>query len=254
MDDSPSEAFSDLVELISDYEASNPEGGDITFRSFEFSTEKLTSEEGRQEDFAEQHRILLDAIQTYMDYIFTAATGTGELPRDVVLYFSDERLLTEMRNWSDRRIQVLSHVVKYIKSIDDPMVWEERIAIPAKPVESFLRQIRTQDDVSLSDLKKLVIINSLVSVDDIETCRKLYDHIKPLIEMKTSQSADDVFYKALIRRDPGDDTTWNEALGEDSGPLGEYLSDREFHLNSFNQAVQRKFMYIKVDELYSTTE
>ncbi|MDB9822332.1 SPOR domain-containing protein [Deltaproteobacteria bacterium] len=254
MDDSPTEAYDNLVELISGYEASNPEGGDITFRRFEFSTEKLISEEGRQEDFAEQHRTLLDAIQAYMDHIFTAASGSGELPRDVVLYFSDERLLTEMRNWSDRRIQVLNHVIKHIRSIDDPMVWEERIAIPAKPVESFLRQIRTQDDVSLSDLKKLVIINSLVSVDDIETCRKLYDHIKPLIEMKTSQSADDVFYKALIRREPGEDTSWNEALGEDGGPLEEYLSEREFHLNSFNQAVQRKFMYIKVNELYAQEE
>ena len=254
MDDSPGEAFDNLVKLISDYEASNPEGGDITFRSFEFSTEKLMSDERRQEDFAEQHRILLDAIQSYMKYVFTAAAGTGELPKDVVLYFSDERLLTEMRNWSDRRIQILNHVVKYIKSIDDPMVWEERIAVPAKPIESFLRQIRTQDDVSISDLKKLIIINSLVSVDDIETCRKLYDHIKPLIEIKTSKSADDVFYKALIRRDPVEGISWNETLGEESGPLGEYLSDREFHLNAFNQAVQRKFMYIKVDELYSPTE
>ena len=69
--------------------------------------------------------------------------------------------------------------------------------------------------------------------------------------MKTSQSADDVFYRALIRRDPGEGTTWNKALGEDSGPLADYLSEREFHLNSFNQAVQRKFMYIKVDELYN---
>jgi hypothetical protein len=176
---------------------------------------------------------------------------SGELPQDVVLYFSDERLLTEMRKWSDRRIQVLNHVKKYIKSIDDVSQWEERIAIPAKPVESFLREIRSQNDVSLSDLKKLIIINSLVSVDDIDKCRKLYDHIKPLIEMKTSQSADDVFYRALIRRDPGEGTTWNKALGEDSGPLAGYLSEREFHLNSFNQAVQRKFMYIKVDELYN---
>ena len=121
-------------------------------------------------------------------------------------------------------------------------------------MESFLRAIRTQDDISLLDLKKLVIINSLVSVDDIEKCRRLYDHIKPLIEKKTSQSADDVFYKALTRREPGADTRWNRELGEDKGLLGEYLSEREFHLNSFNQAVQRKFMYVKVSELYGSPE
>ena len=184
-----------------------------------------------------------------MDHIFTDA-GKGELPKDVILYFSDERLLTEMRNWSDRRIQVLNHVIKHVRSIDDPLLWEERIAIPAKPVESFLRAIRSQDDISLSDLKKLVIINSLVSVDDIERCRTLYDHIKPLIEKRTSESADDIFYKALTRRQPVEGTSWNETLGDESGPLAEYLAEREFHLNSFNQAVQRKFMYIKVNELY----
>jgi hypothetical protein len=249
LDDTPEGAYEDLVRLISSFESENPEGGDIIFREFEFNTKGLLSQERRQKDFSAQHKDLLDAIQRYMDHIFTDA-GKGELPKDVILYFSDERLLTEMRNWSDRRIQVLNHVIKYIKSIDDHLLWEERIAIPAKPVESFLRAIRSQDDVSLSDLKKLVIINSLVSVDDIERCRTLYDHIKPLIEKRTFESADDIFYKALTRRQPVEGTSWNETLGDESGPLPEYLAEREFHLNSFNQAVQRKFMYIKVNELY----
>lgn len=249
LDDTPGGAYEDLVKLISSFESENPEGGDIIFREFEFNTKELLSQERRQKDFSAQHKELLDAIQRYMDHIFTDA-GKGELPKDVILYFSDERLLTEMRNWSDRRIQVLNHVIKYVRSIDDPLLWEERIAIPAKPVESFLRAIRSQDDISLSDLKKLVIINSLVSVDDIERCRTLYDHIKPLIEKRTSESADDIFYKALTRRQPVEGTSWNERLGDESGPLAEYLAQREFHLNSFNQAVQRKFMYIKVNELY----
>lgn len=252
LDDSPETAYSDLTELVTKYESNNSGNGDIAFRKFMFDTGNLLKKEGRNQDFSKQHAKLLDAIQAYMDHIFTGSMS-GELPRDVVLYFSDERLLTEMRKWSDRRIQVLNHVIKYIKSVNDSSKWEERIAIPAKPVESFLREIRNQNDVSLSDLKKLIIINSLVSVDDIEKCRKLYDHIKPLIEMKTSQSADDVFYRALIRRDPNEGTTWNKALGEDSGPLADFLAEREFHLNSFNQAVQRKFMYIKVDELYSNS-
>lgn len=252
MDDTPKDAYDNLIKLTSIYEAKNPGSKDITFRKFEFKTETLLYEEGRRQDFAEQHRRLLDAIQTYMDHVFTSAK-VEVLPKDVILYFSDERLLTEMRKWSDRKIQVLNHVIKYIKSVQDPSIWEERIAIPAKPVKSFLRAIRTQDDISLSDLKKLVIINSLVSVDDIEKCRKLYDHIKPLIEKKTFKSADNVFYKALTRREPGKHTRWNKALAEDKDLLGQYLSKREFHLNSFNQAVQRKFMYIKVNELYGQT-
>jgi hypothetical protein len=249
MDDTPEQAYGDLVRLISSLKSKNPEGGDTIFRDFEFNAKGLLSQEGRQKDFSAQHKDLLEAIQAYMDHIFTDV-GKGELPKDIILYFSDERLLTEMRNWSDRRIQVLNHVIKHIRSIDNPSLWEERIAIPAKPVESFLRAIRSQDDVSLSDLKKLVIINSLVSVDDIDRCRTLYDYIKPLIEKRTSESADDIFYKALTRRQPAEGTSWNKKLGEESGPLAEYLAEREFHLNSFNQAVQRKFMYIKVNELY----
>jgi len=159
-----------------------------------------------------------------------------------------------MRKWSDRKIQVLNHVSKYIEDFKNPAVWEERIAIPAKPIESYLRAARTQDDVSLSDLKKLVIINSLVSVDDIGTCRRLYDSIKPLIERKMFKTADAVFYEALTNKEPGKDIQWNSALGESRGPLTEYLSGRGFHLNSFNQAIQRKFMYLKVDDLYITED
>ena len=253
MDDTPMDSYDNFIGLLSGYEASNPEDRDIIFRKFEFKVNTLLSEEARQRDFSEQQASLLEAIRTYLDHVFKGA-GLESLPKDVILYFSDERLLTEMRKWSDRRIQVLNHVKKYIQSANDSFTWEERIAIPAKPVESFLRAIRTQDDISLSDLKKLVIINSLVSVDDIEKCRKLYDHIKPLIEKKTFKSADDVFYTALTRKAPDPGTQWNKALGEDKELLSEYLSKREFHLNSFNQAVQRKFMYIKVNELYSSTE
>ena len=250
LDDTPDDAYRNLEGLIARFEASSPEGKDINFRKFKFEAEKLKSKEARQKDFSQQHKRLLDGIQTYVDHVFQAQ-GSGDMPKDVILYFSDEKLLTEMHKWSDRKIQVLNHVVRYIKNPNKPSIWDERIAIPAKPVESYLRAIKTQDDVSLSDLKKLIIINSLVSVDDIEKCRKLYDHIKPLIEKKTSQTADAVFYKALTGKEPGPEILWNKALGEDKGPLSEYLSKRGFHLNSFNQAVQRKFMYLKVGELYA---
>jgi hypothetical protein len=249
LDDSPSEAYHRLKELIDRFEASRTEGKDIIFRGFEFEAQKLKSETQRQADFSKQHKKLLDGIKAYVDHVFQKEAG-GTLPKDVILYFSDQELLTEMRRWTDRKIQVLNHVSKYIKGADKTDVWEERLAIPAKPVESFIRAIRTQDDVSLSDLKKLIIINSLVSVDDIQRCRKLYDHIKPLIEKRTFKSADAVFYQALTNNEPSPDIRWNRALGEDQGPLAEYLSKRGFHLNSFNQAVQRKFMYIKVGELY----
>jgi len=250
LDDTPDDAYRELENLIAKFEAGNPEGQDIIFRKFKFDAETLKSKEQRQEDFLQQHKQLLEGIQTYVDHVFQSQGAGGKLPKDVILYFSDEKLLTEMRKWSDRKIQVLNHVTRYINSIENAAMWDQRIAIPAKPVESFLRAIRTQDDVSLSDLKKLIIINSLVSVDDVERCRTLYNHIKPLIEKSTFQTADAVFYKALTSKEPGQKIHWNKALGEDQGPLAEFLAERGFHLNSFNQAVQRKFMYLKVGELY----
>jgi len=253
LDDTPGDSYNNLKGLIAKLETGTPEGQDILFRKFKFEAEKLKSEKERQEDFIKQHKRLLDGIQTYIDHVFRSE-DVATLPADVVLYFSDEKLLTEMRKWSDRKIQVLNHVVKYINDIENFSSWDKRIAIPAKPVEAFLRAIRTQDDVSLSDLKKLIIINSLVSVDDIERCRQLYDHIKPLIEKRTSRSADAVFYKALTSKEAAQGISWNKELGEDQGPLGEYLSQRGFHLNSFNQAVQRKFMYLKVGELYASDQ
>ena len=90
-----------------------------------------------------------------------------------------------------------------------------------------------------------------MSVDDIEKCRKIYDSLKPLIEKKTFKSADAIFYKALTNKESDQHPQWNIALGENKGPLGEYISKRGFYLNSFNQAVQKKFMYLKVGELYS---
>ena len=248
LDDAPATAYRALEDLIALYGSGG--GASVSLRTFKFKKSVLQSADKRKKDFMEQQRRLLGGIQTYIDHVMGGGSAT-EIPKDVILYFSDEQLLTEMRKWSDRKIQVLNHVVKYIKEMENRALWDERIAIPAKPVEAFLRAIRTQDDVSLSDLKKLVIINSLVSVDDIETCRKLYDHIKPLIEKKMFKSADAVFYKALTNKDAGTSVSWNSALGENRGPLTEFIADRGFHLNSFHQAVQRKFMYLKVEELYA---
>ena len=249
--DTPQDAYLDLEDLIARFEAQNAGTKETIFRRFMFKASVLGSAKERRADFQEQHRRLLHGIRTYLDHVFRGGAPDA-LPKDVVLYFSDTRLLSEMRKWSDRKIQVLNHIVKYIPRVNDADLWQERIAIPAKPVETFLRAIRTQDDISLSDLKKLVIINSLVSVDDIDQCRALYDHIKPLIEKRTSRSADDIFYMALTSREPGADIRWNRALVEEKDRLGEYLSDRGFHLNSFNQAVQRKFMFLKVSELYES--
>ena len=250
MDDTPADAHKGLADLIALYESAGRQSRFAGVRKFKFTDSVLQSPQERQKDFGEQQQRLLSGIRDYIDLVFGGGRA-GEIPKDVILYFSDERLLTEMQKWSDRKIQVLNHVVKYIQDHQATDTWDERIAIPAKPVEAYLRAIRTQDDVSLADLKKLVIINSLVSVDDIETSRKLYDQIKPLIERKTFKSADAVFYKALTNQEPGRETKWNSALGEDRGPLTRYLSERGFHLNSFHQAVQRKFMYLRVDELYA---
>lgn len=249
MTDTPAGAYDGLERLVTglkDAAADTP----LQVRSFRFAAEQIADPVRRQDDFARQQLALLSGIREYIDLVFHAQ-GPAPLPRDVVLYFSDQRLLDTMRRWSDRKIQVLNHVVRFIRGTSDGERWQARIAIPAKPVEAFLRAVRTQDDVSLADLKKLVIINSLVSVDDVVESRRLYDAIKPLIEKKTFQSADAVFFTALTGREPGGDTAWNRGLAEDRSMLDGYLSERGFHLNSFNQAVQRKFMYLTVAELYN---
>ncbi len=253
LEDTPTDTYNDLKVLMSRYTDSSADGQAINVRQFQFERKVLQSQQERKKYFAAQQRRLLGGVKDYIDHVFSSSPNT-EISRDVVLFFSDDQLLTEMRKWSDRKIQVLNHVTKYIEDFKSPAVWEERIAIPAKPIEAYLRAARIQDDVSLSDLKKLVIINSLVSVDDIETCRKLYDHIKPLIERKMLKTADAVFYEALTNKGIGKNVQWNSALGETRGPLTEYLSGRGFHLNSFNQAIQRKFMYLKVEDLYVTGE
>jgi len=249
--DNPQSAYEDLEVLMARYDSSNSEENAIIFRKFRFKVESLKSRTERQKDFAESQRQLLNGIKQYIDHVFKESSSPA-VSKDVVLFFSDEKLLQKMRDWSDRKIQVLNHVTKYIEDPDNPQFWEERLAIPAKPVEAYMRAIRTQDDVSVADLKKLVIINSLVSVDDVEKCRELYDHLKPLIERKTFRTAEDVFYKALTNRDPDESTRWNASLAEEQSELGDYLANRGFHLNAFNQAVQRKFMYLKVSELYSS--
>ena len=251
--DTPAGTYDDLKALMTRYETGSADGQMVNVRKFQFERKVLQSRQARRKYFVAQQRKLLSGVKDYIDHVFSGHRDT-EISKDVVLFFSDDNLLTEMRKWSDRKIQVLNHVSKYIADFKNPAVWEERIAIPAKPIESYLRAARTQDDVSLSDLKKLVIINSLVSVDDIETCRRLYDSIKPLIERKMYKTADAVFYEALTNKEPGKDIQWNSALGESRGPLTEYLSGRGFHLNSFNQAIQRKFMYLKVEDLYNTAD
>lgn len=248
MHDSPEAAYGRLGDLMARF----AEGGaaeQVQVRAFRFASRQIADADRRREDFARQQLALLSSIREYIDAVFSAQ-GPEPLPRDVVLYFSDDRLISAMRRWSDRKIQVLNHVVRFIRGTGDPSRWEARIAIPAKPVEAFLRAVRTQDDVSLADLKKLVIINSLVSVDDVVESRRLYDAIQPLIEKKTFRSADAVFYTALTGREPGNDTGWNRRLAEDRALLDGYLAARGFHLNSFNQAVQRKFMFLTEGELY----
>jgi hypothetical protein len=250
LDDTPQSAFEDLEAFIARCESANDASTGIVFRRFSFNAESLASAADREADFQAQQEKLLENIDAYLSHVFGTNAGK-EMPKDVILYFSDENLLSQMRNWSTRRIQVLNHVAKVIRGLEQDNHWEARIAVPAKPVETYLRAARTQDDVSLLDLKKLVIINSLVSVDDISQCRRLYDHLKPLIEKKTSRSADDVFYHALTGETPGGQSVqWNRELGDHEGPLRTYLAQRSFHLNAFNQAVQRQFMYLRINELY----
>ncbi|MFC1817132.1 vWA domain-containing protein, partial [Thermodesulfobacteriota bacterium] len=135
LDDTPDKAYQQLENIIARFETGKPKGQAVSFRKFKFRTAALRSKARRQDDFLKQHQRLLEGIEAYIDHVFKSARS-NELPKDVILYFSDEKLLTKMRKWSDRKIQVLNHVVKYIKDVDNPAVWEERIAIPAKPVES----------------------------------------------------------------------------------------------------------------------
>jgi len=145
----------------------------------------------------------------------------------------------------DSNIYIHNEVLVNILENNDK--WSKRIAIPERVLRVY-SQTLASDDIGLSDLQKLIIVNSLFSVSSIKESIRIYDHINKVLLYRTSDNLYSQFSKALT----GDGRSnlnfkWNKSLSRTL--LKEILRKRLFYLNAFNQS-STLYVYLNLNEIF----
>ena len=244
MIDTPEDAYEDLISTASQLRIAD----ERHYKFLEVSSQDVRFPEKRRESFDAACRKILSEIEAELKVVFENPDQVNQiLP---ILSFIPIQLLKTIGNWTttgDHDIQINNHIVKFIKNVENKNIWQERVAIPADIIDTYVRA-RDESNITLLDLKKMFIINSLVSVTSIKKCRELYDQLKEIIDIQTSENLEDLFYKAITGRPSPPDRRWNYSLSRDQ--LRAHLKDRIFYLNSAEQTTRSRFVYLNKNEFF----
>jgi len=239
MMDTPDRAYLDLIKIIDQL-------GDELNRCYvyTFPTGMLQYSQKRDDKFNETSINILKKIESTLSLNIDKNESVNQKG---FLSFMLASTLNEINTWSDTNINIASHVIKLIKNPQDPTIWEQRVAIPAKIVQTY---VNADEDsmVTLKDLKKIFIVNSMMSSYDIESCRKIYKHIDKVLSENRRTNLDRLFYHALTGRSAHPKTKWVKSLSKEK--LREYLKKRRFYLNSVEKKTEQKYIYLKEREFF----
>jgi len=239
--DTPQEAYDDLITIIDKFYSKD---------SRHFSNAYIFSATDSN-NFDKSNKILVNHIKTRIEELKQVSPTYNNNKQHVVLKFIDDNLYKLIQNSSGDNININNHIVALVNIIDNPDNWEERIAVPAELVSLYCNTL-PEDNVTFDDLKKLLIVNSLFSVNEFVKCMTIYDHIDKLLFKEYGDHLNLKFINALSGRSVKSKINWKNSLTRDQ--LREYLDTtgnqkRIFFLNSQKDSASRKYIYLKINEL-----
>ncbi len=231
--DTPESAYNYLIGIIDGFKNSDPK----FFKNFVLSTSGLTQKESNV--FNAKYEEIFQEIEKQLNIIFhetdthTEYTGAIFSPN-----ISRGAEVTSQFNY----------VIKYIDPVGNPEAWEQRITIPKNVIDIYIyRKAQADSDVKLEDLKKLIIVNSFMSVHSIIKCREVYYHLNKILKLETNYNLDGLFYKALTGRNAGKGIRWKYSLTR--GMLRDFGEQRIFYLNQIKESTSHQYTYLKLSEL-----
>ncbi|MCP4345370.1 MAG: VWA domain-containing protein [Desulfobacterales bacterium] len=167
MTDTPAKAYRDLLSVIEEFEKHD------SFTKGVFSKDNLSK------SFNEKNDKLLEELDRQIKTLDKKPISLELSVADIVLNFTPDSLLKRIcKSDNPAGTYIINHVIKYINNSNDPNLWEKRIAIPERVVRQYLNDIT---GLSLTDFKKVLIINSFMSVFDIKESLKIYDRLEKIL-------------------------------------------------------------------------
>lgn len=244
MEDTPASAYRALVEKAEALNTGDPRH----YRSmFVFQGVQSLDMKERVATFDSMSRAILEKIDNELKGLIKGSTERQKVAAGTsFLNFIPRGVMKLFDNAGVSDIQVIGHKDLFIKSPQNQELWEQRVAIPYDVMSTYVNAVG--GSVTLNDLKKLCIVNSLVSVYEIKECRQKYEKIRKLLHLRTSDSIERSFYKSVTGRSSRKSAKWNDSL--ERAELKRYLKERVFYLNLVEKDTKSRYIFLNLEELF----
>jgi hypothetical protein len=244
MTDTPESAYESLEDLISNLSQKNP----YVYKKEIFPVDSQTS------NFEKKNVELVQRLEKSLNNLlkgkFTSNTDKKLFPN-----FIPKPLMASIQKWSNngekQGIHINNHTIKYISEVDNRNKWEKRIAISKYVLNSYRDAVVSRSPkVDLYDFKKLILINSLVSVKSLDKALAKYEKIKNMLQEECGTSEPEILFYEAIMEGEGDLTSISWTKEFDLSEIEKYFEERNFYLNTVTRNDRQEYIYFLESELF----
>lgn len=251
MVDTAKKAYEKLQDQITEYEANS-----TRFRHYTFSASNI--QEQSDELIKELKKIINEDIETSIEWVLQG--GSKSPPLLNLLDPSTAKKVVDITTGMMDDLQITNQEKKYIKHIQNEELWEARIAISHQLLQEYRNRISGMDgEVSLGDLKRLIIINSLIPIEDVPKTQNgnsidrvavslaAYSKLNKILGETLESNIDGNFFSALTGRNDVV-VKWREKISIKK--IDYFLAKRHFYLNTVETRPSNKYIYLLESDLF----
>ena len=252
IDDSPEEAYKELKKLISEDFLQKQSK---YYKLIQFSNNRLSDIHQREELFKKNSKDIVKEIKMTINKNFedTIYESNNRNSNIYLTQFVPLQLLKEIKEWKEvDNAQILGHMVKYIKFINNESQWDTRIAIPFQVMDTYIKATRDGEMGSTELFKKIFIVNSLISVSEVKKCEDIYEQLNNYVYERKDNDIKNLWQSALL----GKNLLSLSLLGHNSNikdisitKIDSILKERLFYFNE-SQKNENKYIYLRKNELF----
>jgi len=245
--DSPSKAYLSLKKMVTHDFLQRQQYN--YYKQIIFKSNPLSDDSTREDFFTDYSKNIAKEITSTINKQFKS--DSNEIDNNhFLLQFVSLKLLKLIKQWkknAEADPQIQGHIVKYIDFISHPDKWDGRIAIPYEIINTFKKAIINGETGNIELLKKIFIVNSLISITSVNECIDIYDQLNEYIFEEKDEQLDYLLSLALI-----DNTYKVRSNIKDISiqKITTFINTRSFFLNKNNKMKGMKFIYLKKEELF----